>query len=46
MLHVVYTHHFTHKKGKRGGFTILIQGESIFTDDAHLGKKYWVDANE
>ncbi len=47
MLHVVFTYHFTHKKSKRGGgFTVLIQDESIFTDDVHLGKKYWVDANE
>ncbi len=28
------------------GFTILIQDESIFTDDVRLGKKYWVDVNE
>ena len=28
------------------GFTILIQDESIFTDDVRLGKKYWVDADK
>ena len=45
MLHVEYSYQFTHKKDKKGaGFTILIQDESIFTDDVRLGKKYWVDA--
>ena len=34
------------EKAKHDGFTILIQDESIFVDDASLGKKYWTDASE
>ena len=34
------------KKAKNENFKILIQDESIFTDDVYLGKKYWVEMDK